>query len=141
LSSAIIKYYKGVENRFLRIMPRERFEQFFLNFSVQAAVDICDGKSYTLRGPGDYDSLLLDIYSILPQLRAPGNCKSRERYELFRSKAEEILRALGVPVPDGGRYGDPGDPFGRFTRLSELSQAITAEVGKLLSPEQVDTND
>lgn len=141
LSAAIIEYYQAVKGRSLRIMPGERFEQFFLNFSEQAVVDICEGESYLLRGPRDYDVLLLDIYSILPQLRSPRNCKSRERYELFRIKAEEILHALGAPVPDGGTHSDPGEPFGRFTRLRELSHALTAGLGKFLSPEQVDTND
>jgi len=140
LSSAIIKYYRAVKGRSLRIMPRERFEQFFLNFSEQPAVDIRDGKPYTLRGPGAYDTLLLDAYSTSPQLRAPRNSKSRERYELFRNKAEEILRTLGAPVPDGGGHGNPGEPFGRFTALGEMSHALTAGLGKLLSPEREEAN-
>ena len=134
LSAAIIEYYQAVKGRSLRIMPRERFEQFFLNFSTQPAVDICEGKPYTLRGPGDYDTLLLDAYSIFPQLRAVRNSKSRERYELFRNKAEEILRTLGAPVPGGGVHGNPGEPFGRFTGLRELSHALTDGLGKLVSP-------
>ncbi|MCL4244234.1 MAG: hypothetical protein KJ002_03750 [Candidatus Dadabacteria bacterium] len=141
LTAAIIKYYKGVENRVLRIMPGEKFEQFFLNFSEQAAVDVCEGKSYTLHGPRDYDVLLVDIYSILPQLRSPGNCHSSKRYELFRDKAEGILHALGTPVPDSCRHSDPGEPFGRFTGLRELSQALTAGLGKLLSPERSEAHD
>lgn len=134
LSAAIIEYYRAVKGRSLRIMPRERFEQFFLNFSEQPAVDICEGKLYTLSGPGDYDTLLLDAYSIFPQLRAVRNSKSRERYELLRNKAEEILRTLGAPVPDGGGHGNRGEPFGRFTGLRELSHALTDGLGKLLSP-------
>lgn len=134
LSSAIIDYYRAVKGRSLRIMPRERFEQFFLNFSEQPAVDICEGRPYTLHGPCDYDTLLLDAYSILPQLRAVRNCKSRERYELLRKKGEEILHTLGAPAPNGGGHGNPGEPFGRFTGLRELSNALTAGLGKLLSP-------
>ena len=134
LSAAIIEYYQSVKGRALRIMPKERFEQFFLNFSEQPAVDICEGKPYTLYGPGDYDTLLLDAYSIFPQLRAVRNSKSRERYELFRNKAEEILHTLGAPVPDGGGHGNPGEPFGRFAGLRELSHALTDGLGKLLTP-------
>jgi predicted nucleotidyltransferase len=141
LTVAILKYYKGVENRFLRIMSGERFEQFLLNFSEQAAVDVCDGESYILRGPRDYDALLLDVYSILPQLRSPGNCKSRERYEAFRAKAVGILRTLEASGLDGGKHSDPEEPFGRFTGLRELSQALTAGLGKLLSPERSEAHD
>ena len=141
LSAAIIEYYQAVKGRSLRIMPGERFEQFFLNFSEQPAVDICEGKPYTLRGPRDYDVLLLDIYSILPQLRSPRNCESRERYELFRIKAEETLHALGTPVPDGGTRSGPGEPFGRFTRLRELSRALTTGLGKFLSSEHSEAHD
>jgi len=140
LSSAIIEYYKGAGNRTFRIMPRGRFERFFLDFSEQAAVDLLSGEPYTLMGVRDPEALLLDVYSIIPQLRSPGNCKSRERYEAFRGKAGTILHTLGAPCPDDGMHSDPGDTFGRFTDLKELSHGLTAGLGRLLYPGREEAN-
>lgn len=149
LSSAIVKYYKGTENRILRIMPRERFQRFFLNFHEQAVIDVCEGKPYTLRGTRDYDVLLLDVYSILPQLRSPRNCESHERYEAFREKAGRILRVLETPGQDGqssdegreDRGGTMKDEYGRFTDLKELSQALTAALREFLSSSYGEAHD
>lgn len=149
LSAAIIKYYKGIGNRSFRIMSIERFRRFFLNFSEWGVTDIRSGESYTLRGRRDYETLLLDAYSILPQLRSPGSCKSVERYELFRDKAVKIIGDFETSVPGGGvSYGGlnegcgaPADEYERFAGLKELSQALTAALREFLSSRYVEAHD
>lgn len=135
LSAAIVEHYKRIGDRALRIMSIDRFRQFFLNFSEQAAVDIFSGRQFILAGMRDREALLLDAYSILPQLRTPRNWKSGERYESFRGKAERIIRELGASVPDArvSYSGAPVDEYERYSDLKEMSQALTAALGEFLS--------
>jgi len=135
LSAAIVEHYKGIGDRALRIMSIDRFRQFLLNFSEQAAVDIFSGRQFILAGIRDREALLLDAYSILPQLRSPRNWKSGERYESFRGKAERIIREFGASVPDARvSYGGATvDEYERYSDLKEMSQALTAALGEFLS--------
>ena len=149
LSAAIVKHYKTIGKYSLKIMSIDRFQQFFLNFSEQAVIDVCEGKPYTLHGSRDYDALLLDAYSILPQLRSPGNCKSGERHESFREKAVRILRAIETSGLDGGAShigqnegrGIPADEYERFSDLKELSQALTEALREFLSSRYGEAHD
>ena len=126
LSAAIVKYYKRIGDRSLRIMSIERFRQFFLNFSDQAAVDIFSGEPCMLAGARDPEALLFDSYSILPQLRSPRSWKSVERYESFRGKAERIVRELGASVPDGLVSYSGGAPSDEYERYSDLKFLISS---------------
>jgi predicted nucleotidyltransferase len=149
LSAAIIKYYKRIGERGLRIMSIERFRQFYLNFSEQAAVDLFSGEPYTLMGIRDPEALLLDAYSILPQLRSPRNWKSGERYESFRGKAERIFQTLAAGRPGEQvsstarieKHGLPRDDYGRFADLRELSQALTSGLREFISSGYVEAHD
>ncbi len=141
LSAAIVKEYKRIGESELRIMSIDRFRQFFLNFSEQAAVDIFSGEKYLINGSRDREALLLDAYSILPQLRSPGSWKSGERYESLRDKTVKIIGDLETSVPGGGvsysgrdeEHGVPANEYERFTGLKELSQALTAALREFLS--------
>lgn len=141
LSAAIVKEYKRIGESELRIMSIDRFRQFFLNFSEQAAVDIFSGEKYLINGSRDREALLLDAYSILPQLRSPGSWKSGERYESLRDKTVKIIGDLETSVPGGGvsysglneGCSTPADEYERFAGLKELSQALTAALREFLS--------
>lgn len=144
LTAAIVEHYKRIGDSGLRVMSIDKFRQFFLNFSDRAAVDLLSGEPLALVGARDPEALLLDAYSILPQLRSPRTWQSAEMYESFRGKAGRIIRELKTSAPGGGASYDgpnegrgiPRDEYERFVNLKVLSQTLTETLREFLSPRQ-----
>jgi len=148
-SEILIGHYRGQRERSLRIISRDRFEEFCLTLPDDTVrfIDIRNGKPHTLTGELRTDCLLIAIYAIFPQLRCPRNLENYGRYESFRNNAEKLARVSGTsdirhPADDAFQEAvvkksamnrDEKSVYDRYLDLRALSETLRNNLPVFLS--------
>jgi len=142
ISEQLIQYYAANKKSGLRMMSPYLLNRLYLNFPTVSYTFIRfpECKVSKIKGRPDRSRLLIETYSILPQLRATAKRQNPETYKSLSNWTHHIIRSWDIErngassSPDEMKSGEAEysdinaeeeKEFERFTKLKSLSLVLT----------------
>jgi hypothetical protein len=148
ITEKLIGYYRRNKERGFSMLSKARIDNLYFILQERAVrfTKLGDNKPYLLKAGLDDDRIILESYTIFPQLRSLVNIKDRARYEAFREKALKLIKLIETRITSGGRHTAStkeevrdlessrydGSEYERFTNLREISDILRDKINSFL---------
>ena len=148
ITEILIGHYRRNNELSFRILSKSRCDNLYFVFQESSARFTClgDNKQYLLKVGLDDDRIILESYTLFPQLRSLINSRDPIRYKAFHEKARKLISLIESRIPSGGRHTAStkeevrdlessrydGSEYERFTNLREISDILRDKINSFL---------
>lgn len=148
ITEKLIGHYRRNDELSFRILSKSRSDNLYFLFQESSVQFTClgDNKRYLLKSGLDKDRIILESYTIFPQLRSLLNSSDPARYRAFHDKARKLIILIESQIPyETGQTTSTKETrrdidyslcaksdYERFSNLREISYTLRDKLNSFL---------
>lgn len=148
ITEKLIGHYRRNNELSFRILSKSRSDNLYFLFQESNVQFTClgDNKHYLLKSDLDDDRIILESYTIFPQLRSLINSRDPAKYRAFHEKARKLIILIESRIPNEAAHAAStkesrrdinysrcaGSDYERFSDLREISYILRDKLNSFL---------